>query len=88
MAALGWKINDMLTVEGNYAKLHSEQDTTADNKDDNTAWALLAQVHVAPGVLIQPEFIYNDKEDKVVDGVSTEQGNETIIGVWWLINFK
>ena len=88
VAALGWKINDMLTVEGNYAKLHSEQDTTADNKDDNTAWALLAQVHVAPGVLIQPEFIYNDREDVVTNGTSTDEGNETIFGVWWLINFK
>jgi len=88
VAALGWKVNDMFTVEGNYAKLHSEQDTALDNEDDNTAWALLAQIHVAPGVLIQPEFIYNDREDVVTNGTSTDEGNETIFGVWWLINFK
>jgi hypothetical protein len=88
VAALGWKINDLCTVEGNYAKLHSEQDTDLDNKDDNQVWALLAELHVAPGVLIQPEFIYNDREDVVNNGVSTDQGNEKIFGIWWKIDFK
>jgi hypothetical protein len=88
VAALGWKINDLCTVEGNYAKLHAEQDTSLDNKDDNTTWALLAEIHVAPGVLIQPEFIYNDKEDVVTNGTSTDQGNDKIFGIWWKIDFK
>jgi hypothetical protein len=88
VAALGWKVNDMFTVEGNYAKLKSEQDTDLDNKDDNSAWALLAEIHVAPGVLIQPEFIYNDKEDVTTNGVSTDQGSEKIFGIWWKIDFK
>lgn len=88
VAALGWKINDMFTLEGGYGKLHSEQDTVADNEDDNQVWSLLAQIHVAPGVLIQPEFIYNDKEDVTTNGLSTDQGNETIVGVWWKIDFK
>ncbi len=88
VAALGWKVNDMFTVEGNYAKLHSDQDTALDNKDDNQVWAVLAQVHLAPGFMVQPEFIYNDREDVVNDGVTTDQGNETIFGVWWIMNFK
>lgn len=88
VAALGWKVNDMFTIEGNYAKLHSEQDTALNNEDDNTTWALLAEIHVAPGVLIQPEFIYNDKEDVVNNGFSTDQGNDKIFGIWWKIDFK
>jgi hypothetical protein len=88
VGVLGWKINDLCTVEGNYAKLHSDQDTSLDNKDDNQVWALLAELHVAPGVLIQPEFIYNDREDVVNNGVSTDQGSEKIFGIWWKIDFK
>jgi hypothetical protein len=88
VVALGWKINDMVTIEGNYAYLSSSVDTALDNEDDNTVWAALAQIHVAPGFLIQPEFIYNDRQNVTNDGVTSDQGNETIFGVWWLINFK
>jgi hypothetical protein len=87
-AALGWKINDMLTLEGSYAMLNSEQDTTANNEDDVMVWGLLAKITLAPGVYIIPEFVFQDNKDVVTNGVTTDQGDATIFGVFWMINFK
>ena len=88
VAAVGFKLNDMFTIEGSYAMLTSEQDTTLDNEDDAQAYGVIAKITLAPGVIIQPELIFQDNKDVVTDGVTTEQGDATIFGVWWLINFK
>ena len=87
-AALGYKINDMLTLEGSYAMLNTEVDTSLDNEDDVQVWGVLAKITMAPGVYIIPEFIYQDNKDKKDNGVATEQGDATIFGVFWMINFK
>lgn len=88
VAALGWKINDVWTLEASYAALNSEQNTTLDNEDDATVWCLQAKITLSPGVYIFPELIYQDNEDMVNNGVSTDQGDKTIIGVFWRIDFK
>jgi hypothetical protein len=89
VAALGWKINDMFTLEGSYAMLNTEiKDTALNNEDDTVAYGLIAKITLAPGVIIQPELIFQDNKDVTNDGVTTEQGDSTIFGVWWLINFK
>jgi hypothetical protein len=49
----------------------------------------MAKITVAPGVYIIPEFIFQDNEDIVVNGgPSKDQGDTTIFGVFWMINFK
>jgi hypothetical protein len=88
VAALGWKINDMFSLEGSYAMLDSEQDTDLSNEDEAIAYGVIAKISLAPGVVIQPELIFQDNKDVVNDGVTTEQGDATIFGVWWMINFK
>ena len=87
-AALGWKINDMLTLEGSYAMLNSEQDTSLNNEDDVIVWGFLAKFTMAPGVYIIPELIFQDNKDVITNGVTTDQGDATIFGVFWMINFK
>jgi len=87
-AALGYKINDMLTLEGSYAMLNTEVDTSLDNEDDVQVWGVLAKITMAPGVYIIPEFIFQDNKDVKNNGVATEQGDATIFGVFWMINFK
>jgi len=87
-AALGYKVNDMLTVEGSYAMLNSEQDTSLSNEDDVMVWGVLAKITMAPGVYIIPELIFQDNKDVKNNGVTTEQGDATIFGVFWMINFK
>ena len=87
-ATLGWKINDMLTLEGSYATLAAEQDTDLNNEDDVMVWGFLAQITMAPGVYIIPEIIFQDNKDVTTNGVTTDRGDATIFGVFWRIDFK
>jgi hypothetical protein len=87
-AALGWRINDRFTVEASYAGFDSKQDTALDNEDDAMVWCLLTKITMAPGVYIIPEFIYQDNKDVTNDGVSIDQGDVTVFGVLWKIDFK
>ncbi|MBW2602793.1 MAG: porin [Deltaproteobacteria bacterium] len=88
VAALGWKVNDMFTLEGSYAMVNSEQDTVLNNEDDRVAWALQAKITLAPGVYVIPEFIFQDNKDVVTDSVTDDKGDTTIFGVFWRIDFK
>jgi hypothetical protein len=88
VAALGWKVNDMFTLEASYGGLSTEQDTDLNNEDDAAVYAALAKITMAPGVYIIPELIYQDNKDKTIDGVNTDQGDATIFGVFWRIDFK
>ena len=88
VAALGYKVNDMFTLEASYGSISSEQDTIANNEDDEIAWGLMAKITMAPGVYIIPEFIFQDNKDVTTGGTATDQGDTTIIGVFWRIDFK
>ena len=89
VAALGYKVNDMLSLEASYSKLMSEVDTALDNEDDLQVFALQAKFTVAPGVYIIPEFVFQDNEDRIVNGGDAEdQGDTPIFGVFWRINFN
>jgi len=88
VAALGWKLNDMFTFEGSYAMLNSEVDTSLDNEDDSSVWGVIAKITLAPGVYVIPELIFQDNSDVKTNGVTTEQGDATIFGVFWRIDFK
>ena len=74
VAALGYKINDMLTLEGSYAMLNSEVDPSY-NEDDSMVYGVLAKITLAPGVYIIPELIFQDNQDVETNGVTTEQGD-------------
>jgi len=90
--AVGYKVSDMVYVEGGYGMLQSEADwTTLTAKHEDTASAFYAacKLTMAPGVYIQPEFAIFDKDDKDTEGVNTDdEGKQTVLGVWWCINFK
>ena len=58
------------------------------NEDKTSVLAALAKITVAPGVYIIPELIFQDNKDVASDGVTTEQGDTTIFGVFWRIDFK
>jgi hypothetical protein len=88
VAALGYKINDMFTLEGSYGSINGEQDTIQNNEDDRLAWGLIAKITMAPGVYIVPELVFQDNKDAITNGITTEQGDATIFGVFWRIDFK
>jgi len=86
---LGYKISDTFKIEAAYSQVESENDDQVlKNEDDARAYALLCNIKLAPGVSVQPELIYQDNQDKYVNGVKTDQGDATIFGVFWVINFK
>jgi len=88
VAALGWTINDRWTLEASYGALDSKQDTSLDNEDDAMVWCLLSKITMVPGVYIIPELIYQDNKSMTNNGVTIDQGNKTVIGVFWRIDFK
>jgi len=89
VGAIGWKINDMFTVEASAGYLSADYDNLGSAEDTARSYGFLAQIHLAPGVMIQPEFVVLDK-DKIKDAAGQEfdQGKQTAIGVWWKIDFK
>ena len=85
----GYKINDMFKVEAAYSMVETENDDMSGKwEDDASAFMLLCNIKLAPGVSVQPEFIYEDQEDKYEGSGKIEEGNATIFGVFWVINFK
>ena len=88
-AVIGYKLADNITVEAAYAASNAENDDlTGDPEDDASAYALLVKYSPAPGVIIQPELIYDDREDSDYIGADDDQGDALIFGVFWMINFK
>ncbi len=88
VAALGYKINDSNTIEASYGYVSSENDLTGTNEDKASAIALMYKYTVAPGFYIVPEFIYQDNKETIVSGTETDNGDVTIFGVFWRIDFK
>jgi hypothetical protein len=85
----GYKINDMFTVEACAGLASSENDDQVlKNEDDAQVYTLLTKITLAPGFTIQPELIYEDRDEKWVNGVKTEKGDQTVFGVFWVMNLK
>ncbi|MGB2930327.1 MAG: hypothetical protein WBB70_15610 [Desulfobacterales bacterium] len=99
-AVVGYKFSDKFSVEASYAGSSAETDTDyygGDPEDDVQAYALALKYSPAPGVIIQPEFIYEDQQesdfqefnkDGTLTGNGDDQGDAFIFGVFWMINFK
>jgi hypothetical protein len=85
---LGYKVNDMFSVEASYGYIHAELDTALDNKNDAAAFGIMAPIKLAPGVSVTPEFIYQDEKDHTANGVTADDGKVQIYGVFWNISFK
>jgi len=88
-AVIGYKFSDKVTVEAAYAASSSENDDAAgDPEDDAQAFSLHLKYSPAPGVIIQPELIYDDRQESDYIGADDDQGDALIMGVFWMINFK
>lgn len=88
---LGYKVSDMVYVEAGYQMADSENDTIGTNKYEDTSVGYYAQckVTMAPGVYIIPEIIIIDRDDvQWASATKTEQGKNTIAGIFWMIDFK
>jgi hypothetical protein len=91
--AVGFKVSDMVTLEAGYSKLDYSGDFPGgggDIEDAAQSYYLQAKFTMAPGVYIVPEIAVFDKEDRNPGGgaADVEEGQSTVFGVWWCINFK
>ena len=87
-AVIGYKVNDMFTIEGTYGGIKSDADTTLTNEDEAFGYGVTAKITLAPGVYLFPEIVVLDYSDVTEDGVVTEQGKVTNYGMVWRIDFK
>jgi hypothetical protein len=87
-ACIGFKVSDMITLEAAYVMNSADHDRAGEWEDDNQAYGVLCKITPAPGVTIQPEIMIDDKDDKVENGFTTEEGQDTRVGVFWKIDFK
>ena len=89
--AIGYKISDMVYVEGGYLMADSENDSNGATKYEDTSFGYYAQckLTMAPGVFIIPEIIVVDRDDTTWGRTSAlDEGKTTIAGIFWMINFK
>ena len=84
LAALGYKISDMLTVEAGYAHLECEDDLPGVTADDASWMYINMPITLAPGVTISPEL---GKIDQGVNSANVDQGDTTYVGATWKIAF-
>ncbi len=85
-ATVGYKVNDMLSLEAGY--FTSEVERYLQEDDTNSWYYLVAIVTPIKGVTIYPEIGVRDDEDFTnSDGVTTEQGKRTYFGAYWKISF-
>jgi hypothetical protein len=80
---LGYTINDMLTIEGGYGWIQSDNDNY-DKKDAAQSFYVNLPITLAPGVSITPEF---GVEDQMKDAADADEGSDTYFGAKWMINF-
>ena len=85
---LGFKINDMFTIEGGYGYNYGEDDvvgpTSAENEDSALAYYVQFPITLADGVFIIPEL---GKLDLDEGNGSSDEGNITYWGATWKIAF-
>ncbi len=90
VGALGYKVSNRVTLEASCGWVESKFDNRK-GEDDSSAIGFLVKFTVAPGVTIQPELIFQDNGDgwgRTPTYEKVDQGESTILGVWWKIDFK
>lgn len=86
--ALGYKINDMFTLEAYYGKTKSENDLPGTWEDEAQMYGVTAKITLAPGVYLFPEFGIEDGEDVTLGAPPVDEGKVQYIGMVWRIDFK
>lgn len=85
--AVGFKANDMFTLEAGYGMDKGEWDATDAPEQDHSAYYVKAIITLAPGVLLCPEYAKFDYGDTDIGNDSYDDGGSDAIGAVWYINF-
>ncbi len=87
MANVGFKMSDMVTFEAGYGSQQTENDLAVKTEIDQFAYYIQANIALAPGVHLIPEYSMLSKGETKTGGVTTDNGETTYIGAKWQINF-
>ena len=87
-AAVGFKANDMFTIEGGYGFVSSEVDVTGVKTEDTAfTYYINTKITFAPGVFIVPELGVQSNDEIKTAGLATKQSETTYFGAKWQIDF-
>jgi hypothetical protein len=84
----GYKMSDLVDLEAGYGMINAELDAPGDWEDTFYAYYFRIKFDLAPGVSFRPEFMKFDYDEREAAGVKTKEGDDTIIGAFWKIDFK
>ncbi|MBW1732686.1 MAG: hypothetical protein JRJ75_17760, partial [Deltaproteobacteria bacterium] len=84
LGVVGFKVNDMLTLEAGYGYTSADSDDSSLEDDKTQAYYVQAVISPAKGVYIIPEIGKYDYKDT---NKGVDEGTETYFGAKWQINF-
>lgn len=84
LVVCGFKVSDMLTIEGGYGAIESELDASGADADEGAQYYINASITLAPGVYVVPEIGVRDFKDSAG---GADEGDLTYFGAKWQINF-
>jgi len=84
LGVVGYKVNDMLTLEAGCGYTAADSDDSSLEKDKTQAYYVQAVISPAKGVYIIPEIGKYDYKD---DTSGADEGTKTYFGAKWQINF-
>jgi hypothetical protein len=88
--AVGFKINDMISIEAGYGANDGEWDISGGTyEQDNSAYYVNLPITLAPGVKVVPEFYKFDYGDTEIGSFQKARadGEQTGFGAVWYISF-
>jgi len=85
---VGYKISDMITIEGSYGYVDGEVSVGGVKTEaEKTFYCITAPITVAKNVILTPEIGSVDYGDTTVGGAKTKNGDMDYVGLRWRINF-
>jgi hypothetical protein len=87
MLNLGFKLSDMWTFEAGYGSQTTALHTATKVEMDRNAYYIQADISLAPGVHLIPEYSMISQGDTKSGATTTDNGQTTYIGAKWQINF-
>lgn len=84
LGVVGFKLGDMVTIEGGYGEVSHDSDVVGAKDDDTSAYYIQAVIGLAPGVMVIPEY---GKIDYDKGRANNKEGDTVYYGAKWQINF-
>jgi len=90
-AVAKFKFNDMVSIEMGYqgTQMEREAATAGNPKDENEFYQfdIVLPIVIAKGFILYPTFAIFDEKDVRIDNVTTDEGQHTMYGFVWELNF-